>query len=76
MYNFTQYKLLHMDMPVLANQERLTYFCADTRWSQEDWTGTMDYKDEFWERVRELYAISVTSWLWYVYNTLYILESM
>ena len=39
--------------------------CADTGYSLEDLTGTMDHRDGWWERVREIRAGSETWWSWY-----------
>ena len=39
---------------------------ADTRYSQEDLPGAIDYRDGWWERVREIRVSSVT-WWWYIF---------
>ena len=54
------YELLHMNVPWLPDQQRLTYICVDTRHSLEDLTSTMDDRNRWQEKVRELHAANVT----------------
>ena len=43
------YGPLHMNVPVLADQQELIYISADTWYSLEDLLGVMDYRDEWRE---------------------------
>ena len=45
--------------------------CADTGYSLEDLPGAMDDRDGWWERVREIYASSVTWWWWWYSKLFY-----
>ena len=45
----------------------LDHLCADTWCSLEDKPGSMDDKDGWKERVREIHAVSMTWWWWYIY---------
>ena len=43
----------------------LQQLCADMGCSLEDLPGAMDNRDEWWERVREIHASSMTWWWWW-----------
>ena len=44
--------------------------CANTGYSYEDLLEAMDSRDKWRERIREIYAVSVTLWRWWGYNGL------
>ena len=49
--------LLHMDVPMMTDQQKLTLFCADTGWSLEDLPSEMTDINGWWNRQRE-YVLS------------------
>ena len=64
------YGPIHMDEPVLDNQETyLQQFCTDRRCSLEDLPGAMDDEDDWQETVREIHAQLDDDdddlWFWY-----------
>ena len=56
------YGHLHMDMPVLANQQRpiLHKLCVNIAYNLEDLPGVMDDRERWRQRVKELHAVFAT----------------
>ena len=46
--------------------------CEDTGCSPEDLPEAMNYREKWWERVRDIRAGSTTWWWWYIYIYIYI----
>ena len=61
------YSVLYIDVPVLANQQRLIQALYRHRLSLKDLPRVIDNRDGWWERIRELHDVS-TSWWWWFTN--------
>ena len=57
---------LHMDTPVLADQQKIHWLSADTGWCLDGLPRTMDYRDGWWERVKGIHAVGMPLWWWLI----------